>query len=64
LVLVFAAAVAVTLASCGNKAANAEATEEPVVVEEVVVEEEIIAPADTLAVDGDEVAETNEVAAE
>jgi hypothetical protein len=50
LVFVFAAMVAVAFASCGNKAAQAEAVEaDTVAVEETVVEEPVVA--DTVVAD-------------
>jgi hypothetical protein len=52
LVFVFAAMVAVAFASCGNKAANAEATDaDSAVVEEQVVVEEPAEVVDSAAVD-------------
>lgn len=60
LVLMAAAIVAVSFASCGNKTANADATAtDTVAVEEVAVEEvvETVAEADTTAADSAVVAE-------
>ncbi len=60
LVLFFAVATAVAFASCGNKEAKTEATEEVVAVEEVAVVEEVAA--DTTIVE--EVAADTTVVAE
>lgn len=52
LVLMAVAIVAVSFASCGNKAANAEQpAADTVAVEEVAVVEEVVEVADTVAAD-------------